>query len=79
MPALESLVELVKFRIGLNNDHGVIPALQLALSAFNMVPAITYFSLFDEDEENIAQISDILVTYASYILLTKKASEVLDN
>ena len=75
MPALDSLVELVKFRIGLDNDHGVIPALQLALSAFNMVPAITYFS-FDEDEENIEQISDILVTYASYILLTKKAAEI---
>jgi len=79
MSVLDNLVEVVKFRIGLDSDetntNDVRLALQLALSAFNMVPAITYFS-FDEDEENVAQLSDILVTYAAYVLLAKKASEV---
>ena len=73
MSILDNLVEVVKFRIGLGSEDDneialtdVRLALQLALSAFNMVPAVTYFK-FDEDEENIEQISDILVTYASTI------------
>ena len=79
MSVLDNLVEVVKFRIGIDDEKTTVTdvrlALQLALSAFNMVPAVTYFS-FDEDEENISQISDILVTYAAYVLLAKKASEV---
>ena len=85
MSILDNLVEVVKFRIGLgyeDNDEIALTdvrlALQLALSAFNMVPAVTYFK-FDEDEENIEQISDILVTYASYVLLTKKAANIVNK
>jgi hypothetical protein len=80
MSILDNLVDVVKFRIGIDSDDetstiSVRLALQLALSAFNMVPVVTYFS-FEEDEENISQISDILVTYAAYVLLTKKAIEI---
>jgi hypothetical protein len=81
MSVLDNLVEVVKFRIGLDVDSdatNVRLALQLALSAFNMVPAVTYFS-FDDDEENIAQILDLLVTYASYVLLTKKAADLANK
>jgi hypothetical protein len=81
MSVLDNLVEVVKFRIGLGDDDDVTTvrlALQLALSAFNMVPAVTYFS-FEEDEENIAQISDLLVTYAAYILLTRKAARSISD
>lgn len=82
MSVLDNLVEVVKFRIGLDDDESSVTqvrlALQLALSAFNMVPAVTYFS-FEDDEENVAQLSDILVTYAAYVLLTKKASEILNK
>ena len=81
MSVLDNLVEGVKFRIGLDDESSVTQvrlALQLALSAFNMVPAVTYFS-FEDDEENVAQLSDILVTYAAYVLLTKKASEIFNK
>jgi len=76
MSVLDNLAEVVKFRIGLvNNDDetAVRQALKLALNAFNMVPAVTYFSFSEEDDENIVQLSDLLVTYAAYILLTRKA------
>jgi hypothetical protein len=76
MTALENLVELVKNRIALNievvEDEDIEGALTLSLSAFNMVPCVTYFTF--EDEENINQLSDILVTYAGYILLTNMAT-----
>ena len=79
MSVLDKLVELVKFRIGLDGEDpkNVRWALQLALSAFNMVPAVTYFTF--DDEENIDQLTDILVTYAAYVLLTKKAAEDLSD
>lgn len=46
-------------------------ALELSLSAFNMIPNITYFKF--TDEENIDQISDLLVTYAAHLLLIRQA------
>jgi hypothetical protein len=74
MSILDNLVEVVNFRIGLASDEESAQAqlaLQLALSAFNMIPCVTYFDF--DDEENISQISDILVTYASYVLLIRKS------
>lgn len=68
----ENLVDLVKFRIALELDKETIDkALQLSLSAFNMVPCVTYFTF--DDEENIDQISDLLVTYACYVVLSTKS------
>ena len=46
-------------------------ALSLALTAFNAVPPLTYFQF--QDEENIMQLSDLLVTYAGYLLLTQQS------
>lgn len=46
-------------------------ALELSLRAFNMVPRVTYFKW--SDAENIDQISDLLVTYAAHLLLTKQS------
>lgn len=79
MSVLDNLVELVKFRIGLGDadDTAVTLALQLALGAFNIVPSVTYFTF--EDEENIAQLSDLLVTYAAYVLLTRKAAQAISD
>ena len=75
MSALENLVELVKFRMSTLNSgvdvKNIEKALYLSLSAFNMMPCVTYFKF--GDEENINQISDLLVTYASYILLTTQS------
>jgi len=65
----ENLVDLVKFRMALEiEEEKIDKALQLSLSAFNMAPCVTYFTF--DDEENIEQISDLLVTYACYILLS---------
>jgi hypothetical protein len=76
MSVLDNLVEIVKFRIGLDDEQisvtNVRLALRLALSAFNMVPAITYFT-FEDDEENIAQLADVLVTYAAHVLLVRQS------
>jgi hypothetical protein len=75
MTALENLVSLVSDRIDTTDLVEFIePALKLSLSAFNMVPHITYFTF--EDEENINQLSDILVTYACYVLVTKKVASI---
>lgn len=46
-------------------------ALNLSLSAFNMSPPVTYLKF--TDEENMDQLSDLLVTYAAHLLLTNKA------
>lgn len=46
-------------------------AIKMALTAFNAIPPFTYFKM--EDEENIDQISDSLVTYAAYLLLQRQA------
>ena len=71
--SLKNLAELVKFRMSLPSlEAGDIDkALQLALSAFNMVPCVTYFTF--DDDENIEQLSDILVTYACYVLLSTQS------
>jgi hypothetical protein len=75
MTAFENLVSLVNDRIDTTDLFDYIePALKLSLSAFNMVPHITYFTF--EDEENINQLSDILVTYACYVLVTKQVASV---
>jgi hypothetical protein len=68
--SLKNLVALVKDRIAIEDE--IEPALNLSLRAFNMVPCVTYFTF--DDEENIDQLSDILVTYACYVILTKKAA-----
>lgn len=79
----ESLVELVKFRMAKDlEDDSIDKALQLSLSAFNMVPCVTYFTF--DDEENIEQISDLLITYACYVLLstnslTERGREVIHS
>lgn len=71
--SLENLVDLVRFRmaIPLLDKGDIEKALVLALSAFNMVPCVTYFTF--DDEENIDQLSDLLVTYACYVLLSTKS------
>lgn len=46
-------------------------ALSLSLSAFNMTPPVTYLKF--TDEENMEQLSDLLVTYAAHLLLTKQS------
>lgn len=77
MSVFKNLIELVKLRIGNLDDAldtKIALALQLSLNAFNMVPVVTYFS-FESDEENIAQISDLLVTYAAYIILNAQSVE----
>lgn len=82
-----TLIQLVKFRVastgktlGGNNsyqevdifaDAEILSALELSLRAFNMRPVITYFGW--DDEETIDMISDLLVTYAAYILLTRQS------
>lgn len=83
---MSKLAELVKFRVsgvrkfvvdGKPEDVCVFEpeeinyALQLSLSAFNMFPHVTYIKF--TDEENIEQISDLLVTYAAYLLLSKQS------
>jgi len=74
--SLENLVELVSFRIAVDAKE-IEPALKLALSAFNMVPCVTYFTF--EDDENIDQLKDILITYACYVILTKQASRSISE
>lgn len=72
MSALENLVELVNFRLFQPYPvEDIKKALVLALSAFNMVPNITYFTFYDE--EIIDQLKDILVTYACHIILMKNS------
>lgn len=70
MSIKEKLIELIKVRISLPEIKvdNVNNALDLSLAAFNMVPCVTYFTF--EDEENIDQLKDLLITYASYVLLT---------
>jgi hypothetical protein len=73
MSIKEKLVELVRFRMvdpQLSVEE-IDKALQLSLSAFNMVPHITYFTIYDA--ENVEQISDILVNYAAYVLCQNKS------
>lgn len=48
-------------------------ALNLALSAFNAVPEFSYVKW--EDKENIMQLSDLLVSYAVYVLLSYKLTK----
>lgn len=45
--------------------------IKMALTAFNAIPPFTYIKL--EDEENIIQLSDSLVTYATHLLLQRQA------
>jgi hypothetical protein len=78
MSALEILTDLVKFRISNNIPTDIEKALELSLSAFNMVPQVTYFE-FGDDDENIIQLKDILVTYAAYVLLTQKACDLAEK
>jgi Ca2+/Na+ antiporter len=75
---MKELIELVRFRIDEfsttdTQDHitdgDIEKSLKLSLSAFNAIPPFTYFTF--EDEENIVQFSDMLVTYACYMLLIK--------
>lgn len=68
----ENLVKLVTVRSGLEvSEENVSSALELSLSAFNIIPNITYFDFCDE--EIIDQLKDPLVTYATYILLVRHA------
>ena len=46
-------------------------AISLSLAAFNMAVFPTYLKI--EDEENMMQLSDLLVTYASYLLLVRQS------
>jgi len=86
---MEELIELVNFRIagsGLVQVHGdngdvtyakksvydradVVNALMLSLSAFNAIPYFTNITF----EDNVSSISDLLVTYACYLLLQRQA------
>lgn len=75
---LDNLINLVKLRISTDSsDDEIMKALELSLSAFNMIPSVSYFTF--EDDENINQLSDILATYAAYILATSKAARVIGN
>jgi len=62
-------VEYVEVNIFQPED--IKTALELSLRAFNMVETITYFTF--DDVENVTQISDLLVTYAAYLLLTRQS------
>jgi hypothetical protein len=71
-----TIVNLVQFRIGSKSntvftEEDIQNALELALRAFNMYPVITYFKW--SDVEIIDMITDILVTYAVYLLYNQTA------
>lgn len=81
-----NLVQFVKFRTANSSkiikdnesqeanifaDDEILAALELSLRAFNMRPVITYFKW--DDEEIIDMIADLLVTYASYMLLSRQS------
>lgn len=85
-----TLVNLVQFRIGSKSEDSnyttddIQNALELSLRAFNMYPVITYFKW--DNVETIDMITDLLVTYAAYLLYNKsvmvlrnKEFEVVDN
>lgn len=65
----EGVIKYVSANIFEKKD--IEKALDLSLTAFNALPPFTYFKC--TDEENIMQISDILVTYASFLLLTRQS------
>jgi hypothetical protein len=74
----DTLINLVRFRVGSFIDikkidifsiEDIQNALELSLRAFNMYPVITYFKW--DDVETIDMISDLLVTYAAYLLFDK--------
>lgn len=68
----DTLVSLVKFRVGSKEtftEEDIQNALELSLRAFNMYPVITYFKW--SDIETIDMITDLLVTYAAYLLYNK--------
>lgn len=72
-----TLINLVRVRVGDNKNTIVFGiddakvALELSLRAFNMIPVVTYFKW--DDVETIDMISDLLVTYASVVLLQSAA------
>lgn len=66
-----TLINLVQFRVNSKSNttftaDDIQKALELSLRAFNMYPIITYFKW--DDVEVIDMITDILVTYAAYLL-----------
>ncbi len=78
-----TLINLVQVRVGDNKNttspvfdvENIKAALELSLRAFNMVPVVTYFKW--DDVETIDMISDLLVTYASVILL--QSADVVES
>lgn len=75
---VNTLISLVRFRLSDTikdaedlKSVDIRKALDLSLAAFNSIPEVTYISF--TEEENTMQISDLLVSYACYILLFKLA------
>jgi hypothetical protein len=72
---MEKLIKLVTFRIYnfhdfIITDEQITQALELSLSAFNLQAPVTNIKI--TDTENLDQLSDILVSYACYILLFRQ-------
>ena len=72
---MEKLIKLVTFRIYNFHDfiittEQITQALELSLSAFNLQAPVTNIKI--TDTENLDQLSDILVSYACYILLFRQ-------
>lgn len=72
---MEKLIKLVTFRIYNFHDfiittEQITQALELSLSAFNLQAPVTNIKI--TDIENLDQLSDILVSYACYILLFRQ-------
>jgi hypothetical protein len=63
--------EVVYVEANIFQPEDIQHALVLSLRAFNMIEVVTYFKF--DDVENITQISDLLVTYASYLLLMQQS------
>lgn len=69
---IDNLVKLVQFRVGsdfIYNKEEIKQALILSLSAFNEIPPFSFFTY----EDNVERYTDLLVTYAAYVLFVQQS------